>query len=85
MPTEAELLERITVRPDVFGGKPIIRDLRMAVEHIIGKLAAGDTPDTLLEQFPFLEPEDIQACLVFAHRSISGERVYERVKTHQAE
>ncbi len=85
MPTEAELLERITVRPDVFGGKPIIRDMRMAVEHIIGKLAAGDTPDTLLEQFPFLEPEDIQACLVFAHRSISGERVYERVKTHQPE
>lgn len=85
MPTESELLERITVRQDVFGGKPIIRDMRMAVEHIIGKLAAGDTPDTLLEQFPFLEPEDIQACLVFAHRSISGERVYERVKIHQAE
>ena len=85
MPTESELLERITVRQDVFGGKPIIRDMRMAVEHIIGKLAAGDTPDTLLEQFPFLEPEDIQACLVFAHRSISGERVYERVKTHRAE
>ncbi len=85
MPTEAELMERITIRQDVFGGKPIIRDMRMAVEHIIGKLAAGDTPDTLLEQFPFLEPEDIQACLVFAHRSISGERVYERVKIHQAE
>lgn len=83
MPTEAELLERITVRPDVFGGKPIIRDMRMAVEHIIGKLAAGDTADTLLQQFPFLEPEDIQACLVFAHRSISGERVYERVKIRQ--
>ena len=85
MPTDAELLERITVRPDVFGGKPIIRDMRMAVEHIIGKMAAGDTADTLLEQFPFLEPEDIQACLVFAHRSISGERVYERVKIQQPE
>ena len=85
MPTEAELLERITVRPDVFGGKPIIRDMRMAVEHIIGKMAAGDTADTLLEQFPFLEPEDIQACLVFAHRSISGERVYDRVKIRQPE
>ena len=85
MPTDAELLERITVRPDVFGGKPIIRDMRMAVEHILGKLAAGDTADTLLEQFPFLEPEDIQACLVFAHRSISGERVYERVKIHRPE
>jgi uncharacterized protein (DUF433 family) len=85
MPTEAELLKRITVRPDVFGGKPIIRDMRMAVEHILGKMAAGDTAETLLEQFPFLEPEDIQACLVFAHRSISGERVYERVKIQQPE
>ena len=85
MPTEAELLERITVRPDVFGGKPIIRDMRMAVEHILGKMAAGDTAETLLKQFPFLEPEDIQACLVFAHRSISGERVYERVKIRQPE
>ena len=85
MPTEAELLERITIRPDVFGGKPIIRDMRMAVEHILGKMAAGDTAETLLEQFPFLEPEDIQACLVFAHRSISGERVYERVKIRQPE
>ena len=85
MPTEAGLLERITVRPDVFGGKPIIRDMRMAVEHILGKMAAGDTAETLLEQFPFLEPEDIQACLVFAHRSISGERVYERVKIRQPE
>ena len=63
MPTEAELLERITVRPDVFGGKPIIRDMRMAVEHILGKMAVGDTADTLLEQFPFLETEDIQALL----------------------
>jgi uncharacterized protein (DUF433 family) len=85
MPTEAELLKRITVRPDVFGSKPIIRDMRMAVEHILGKMAAGDTAETLLEQFPFLEPEDIQACLVFAHRSISGERVYERVKIQQPE
>ena len=85
MPTEAELLERITVRPDVFGGKPIIRDMRMAVEHILGKMLAGNTADTSLEQFPFLEPEDIQACLVFAHRSISGERVYERVKIRQPE
>ena len=73
MPIEGELLERITVRPDVFGGKPIIRDMRMAVEHVIGKMAAGETADSLLEQFPFLEPEDIQACLVFAHRAISGE------------
>ena len=79
MPTEAELLARITVRPEVFGGKPIVRDMRIAVEHILGMLAAGDTVDVLLEEYPFLEREDIQACLLFAHRSMAGERVYERV------
>jgi len=69
MTTESELLERITVRPDVFGGKPIVRDMRIAVEHILGMLAAGDTAQSILSDYPFLEPEDIQACLVFAHRS----------------
>ena len=69
MTTETELLERITVRPDVFGGKPIVRDMRIAVEHIFGMLAAGDTAQSILNDYPFLEPEDIQACLVFAHRS----------------
>ncbi len=69
MTTETELLERITVRPDVFGGKPIVRDMRIAVEHIFGMLAAGDTAQSILNDYPFLEPKDIQACLVFAHRS----------------
>lgn len=84
MPTEVELLARITVRPEVFGGKPIVRDMRIAVEHILGMLAAGDTVEVLLEEFPFLEREDIQACLLFAHRSVAGERVYERVAIRQA-
>ena len=79
MATESELLGRITVRAGVFGGKPIIRDLRIAVEHVLGMLAAGDTAETILEEYPFLEPEDIQACLLFAHRSLSGEHVHERV------
>lgn len=79
MATESELLDRITVRAGVFGGKPIIRDLRIAVEHVLGMLAAGDTAETILEEYPFLEPEDIQACLLFAHRSLSGEHVHERV------
>ena len=73
MTTDSELLGRITVRADVFGGKPIIRDMRMAVEHVLGKLAAGDTAETILREYPFLEPEDIQACLLFAHRSLYGE------------
>lgn len=79
---EAELLTRITVRSDVFGGKPIIRDMRIAVEHVLGMLAAGDTVDTVLSQLPILEPEDIQACLLFAYRSIAGETVHERIPIH---
>ena len=79
MSTHAELLERITVRADVFGGKPIIRDMRIAVEHVLGMLAAGDSAETVLREYPVLEPEDVQACLLFAHRSIAGEDVHERV------
>ena len=75
MTTDSELLGRITVRTDVFGGKPIIRDMRMAVEHVLAKLAAGDTAETILREYPFLEPEDIQACLLYAHRSRYGEHV----------
>ena len=78
MSDQSELLARITVRADVFGGKPIIRDLRIAVEHVLGMLAAGDTPEDLLREYPMLEPEDIQACLLFANRSVVGERVYDR-------
>jgi len=76
--TEAELLDRIEVNPKIFGGKPIVRDLRIAVEHILGMLAAGDTPEKILQEYPFLEPEDIQACLLFAYRSMVGEQVHER-------
>lgn len=76
MAANPELLKRITVRPEVLGGKPIIRDMRMAVEHVLGKLALGETPETILEQYEFLEPEDIQACLLYAHRTIASERVY---------
>ncbi len=76
---ELQLLERIVVNPAIFGGKPIIRGMRIAVEHILGMLAAGDTPETILREYPFLERDDIQACLLFAHRSLSGEQVYDRI------
>ena len=77
--TEDEVLDRITVDPAIFGGKPIIRGMRMAVEHVLGMLAAGDTPEKLLREYPFLEPADIQACLAYAHRSLAGEQVHERI------
>jgi uncharacterized protein (DUF433 family) len=72
---EKKLLERITINPKIFGGKPIIRGRRLAVEHILGMLAAGDTVDIILEGYPWLELEDIQACLAYAHRIVGHERV----------
>ena len=59
-----KLLERITVNPKIFNGKPMIRGRRLAVDHVLGMLAAGDTPETILEGYPWLEREDIQACLM---------------------
>ncbi len=73
--TESKLLERITVNPKIFGGKPIIRGHRLAVEHVLSMLAAGDTPETILAGYPWLEREDIQACLVYARRLVAHERV----------
>lgn len=72
---EQLLLKRITVNPKIFGGKPIIRGRRLAVEHVLGMLAAGDTPDTILRGYPWLEQEDIQACLAYAHRLVGHERI----------
>ena len=77
--TDPELLSRIAVRPEVFGGKPIVRDMRVAVERVLGMLAAGDGAATILAEYPELTGEDVQACLPFAHRALTGERVYERV------
>ncbi|MBD2384625.1 DUF433 domain-containing protein [Cylindrospermum sp. FACHB-282] len=72
---EQILLERITFNPQIFGGKPIIRGRRLAVEHILGMLAAGDTIETLLEAYSWLEREDVKACLIYARRLVSHERV----------
>ncbi len=72
---EKELINRITVSPEIFGGKPIIRGKRLAVEHILGMLAAGDSPETILKGFDWLEAEDIQACLLYAHKMINHEHI----------
>jgi uncharacterized protein (DUF433 family) len=72
---EKNILKRITVNPDVFGGKPIIRGRRLAVEHVLAMLAAEDSPETILEGYPWLEQEDVQACLLYARKIIGHERV----------
>jgi len=71
---EKRLLERITVNPKIFGGKPIIRGRRLSVEHVLGMLAAGDTPETILAGYPWLEAEGIRACLIYARRLVGHER-----------
>jgi uncharacterized protein (DUF433 family) len=73
---EAMLLNRITVDPKVLVGKPTIRGLRISVEQILAALAAGVPVDELLEDYPELESEDIQAALLYATERIRDERVY---------
>jgi uncharacterized protein (DUF433 family) len=68
------LLNRITVNPDIFGGKPIIRGRRLAVEHVLNMLAVGDTEATILEGYPWLEPDDIRECYMYASRTTGAER-----------
>lgn len=65
------LLKRITSRPEVFGGKPIIRGLRVSVELILSLLAQGESWETILDDYPDLDPNDIRACLAYAHAVIA--------------
>ena len=71
MAINRQLLQRITARSDVFGGKPIVRDLRVSVELILSLLAQGIEPETILNDYPDLEPDDIRACIAYAHAIIS--------------
>ena len=71
MTTNSELLKRISARPDVFGGKPIIRDMRISVELILSLMAQGVTMEAILEDYPELEPDDIRACTAYAHAVIA--------------
>ncbi len=58
--------KRITINPAVCGGKPCIRGLRFPVSRLLGLLAAGETPATILKSYPYLEDEDIQEALGYA-------------------
>jgi len=66
-----QLLERITANREIFGGKPIIRGLRISVELILSLLAQGEAVEEILADYPDLEPEDIRACLAYAHAVIA--------------
>ena len=71
--SHSELLKRITVRPDVFRGKPIVRDMRLSVELILSLLAQGVTTEELLDDYPRLEADDVRACIAYAHAVIADD------------
>jgi uncharacterized protein (DUF433 family) len=67
---DQELLERIILNPNVMVGKPVIKGTRLTVEHILNLLAHGATTEEILEEYRGLKPEDIQACFLFATKSL---------------
>lgn len=73
---QEDLRARITMNPAVLVGKPTIRGMRVSVEQIVTAIAAGVPRAELLEDYPGLEPEDIQAALLYAADLVATERVY---------
>lgn len=61
---------RITQDPEILGGKPCIRGMRITVGTILGLLAAGHSEERILEAYPYLEAEDIRAALAYAARNL---------------
>jgi uncharacterized protein (DUF433 family) len=72
---EENLLNRITADPEIFGGKPIVRGLRISVELILSLLAQGETAEAILNDYPDLEPDDVRACLAYAHAALADESI----------
>ncbi len=69
---EQELLERITINPKVMVGKPVIKGTRLTVEYILNLLAHGATTEEIIEEYDGLTAEDVQACLLFATKSLES-------------
>ena len=67
---EKELLARIETNPNVMGGKPVIRGTRLTVECMLARLADGQTIEAICAEYPGLEKDDLQACLLFASRTL---------------
>ncbi|WP_439559569.1 DUF433 domain-containing protein [Dyadobacter sp.] len=65
--------QRITIDESICNGKPTIRSYRITVKTILEYLAAGETPENILEAYPFLEEADIIACIQFAAKAMDSE------------
>jgi uncharacterized protein (DUF433 family) len=70
--TDEQLLERIAFNRNVMAGKPVIRGTRLTVDYILGLLAHGATATEVLGEYQGLAPEDLQACLLFATKSLEN-------------
>jgi uncharacterized protein (DUF433 family) len=66
---------RITIDPDVMGGKPCIRGMRVTVGMIVEALSTGRTIEQLLADFPYLEEPDVREALAFAARLVQGHEI----------
>lgn len=66
----SDLLARITVDPQRMHGRPCTRDLRITVADVLGLLSAGQSRDSILEDYPYLEEADIDAALAYAARQV---------------
>ena len=69
---DQSLLERITLNPEIMTGKPVIRGTRLTVEYILNLLAHGESISNILTEYEGLSAEDIQACLLFATKSLEN-------------
>jgi uncharacterized protein (DUF433 family) len=74
-----DLLQRITFDQRILHGKPVIRGMRISVEMILELLAKGSNQQEILEDYPDLEPEDIQAALLYAQHLVAGEVIFDRM------
>ena len=68
--------ERIVIDPAVLVGKPVVRGTRISVEWVVDLLAAGWSHEQILENYPHLTREDIQACLSYASELLHSERIF---------
>ncbi|MFH1776899.1 MAG: DUF433 domain-containing protein [Candidatus Omnitrophota bacterium] len=72
-------IERITVDPNICTGKPCIRNLRFPVSRLLGLLASGETKESILKAYPYMEKADIEAALQYA-ASLAEEETVEFVR-----
>lgn len=66
------MTDRITISPDICNGRPVVRGTRITVQTVLEFLAAGDSVDDVLAEYPALTREDVQACLDYASRLMAN-------------